>query len=299
MDGAGRNESTRALGAALRNRRLAQGMSLRALAKRVGLTAHGTLVDYEHGRRIPPEDLIVACEKVLEVDDGSLRRLRVAALAERAGQQSALLLASSGGGGTRAPEDAPVRAVVTRPARGWWRRWPALVAVLALLAAGLTAAAFRPGGGHGTLRFGFESPQDRWSILWGSQAASGRVTDSLAYEGAHSYEVSITGASAKGYVAFGTTHGLRSLHSGMRVTMHLWTSYPSNGVRFFVYDPVSRPVWAPETPGNGSEVPISGGTRWTTVTWTVPPVSEVAGIGIQPYAENDVPRVVAVDAVSW
>ena len=34
-------------------------------------------------------------------------------------------------------------------------------------------------------------------------------------------------------VAFGTTHGVKSLHSGMRVTVHMWTSYPADGVRYF------------------------------------------------------------------
>ncbi|MFD1046622.1 multiprotein-bridging factor 1 family protein, partial [Kibdelosporangium lantanae] len=59
--------AVRALGAALRQHRMSKGMSLRALARNVGLSAHGTLVDYEHGRRIPPEDLLVACEKVLDL----------------------------------------------------------------------------------------------------------------------------------------------------------------------------------------------------------------------------------------
>ncbi|MEW1839186.1 hypothetical protein AB0392_14615 [Nonomuraea angiospora] len=93
-------------------------------------------------------------------------------------------------------------------------------------------------------------------------------------------------------------HGLESLHSGMRGIVHPWTSCARNGVRFFVYGPGSHAVWAPETPMDGTEVPVSGGTTWSTLTFTVPKVSEVRGIGIQPYAENDVPRVVAVDAMS-
>jgi transcriptional regulator with XRE-family HTH domain len=80
------------LGATLRSHRIASGLSLRALAAHVGLSAHGTLVDYEHGRRIPPEDLLGACERVLGVPDALLLRLRHAALTERGDHQAAALL---------------------------------------------------------------------------------------------------------------------------------------------------------------------------------------------------------------
>lgn len=301
-------EAARALGAALRHRRMARGLSLRSLARQVGLTTHGTLVDYEHGRRIPPEDLVLSCEKVLEIDDGELRRLRSAALSARAGVQASALLDD------RPPAPSPAAPPATRPSRSRW--WLAPAAVLLLVAAGLVGALIdRAMPGHpseavarplpaGQLRFGFETPNDRWGILWGHHKATGKVTDSLHYEGSHSYEVTMTGASSgtgprAGYVAFGTTHGVESLHSGMRITMRLWTSYPQNGVRFFVFGPHSQVFWAPETPHDGSELPVSGGQQWSTLTWTVPQVPQVIGIGVQPYAENDEPRVVAIDAVSW
>jgi hypothetical protein len=79
----------------------------------------------------------------------------------------------------------------------------------------------------------------------------------------------------------------------------MWTSYPRDGVRFFVDDVRSRVVWAPETPDNGTELPVSGGAQWSTLTFTVPPVSQVRAIGVQMYQENDDVRVVAIDAVSW
>jgi len=78
------NECARQLGAALRSRRMVQGMSLRVLAQHLHLTGHGTLIDYEYGRRIPSEDLVLACERVLRVPDGQLQDLRRRALAERA-----------------------------------------------------------------------------------------------------------------------------------------------------------------------------------------------------------------------
>jgi transcriptional regulator with XRE-family HTH domain len=87
-----RNEAARVLGAALRSHRIASGLSLRALAAHIGLSAHGTLVDYEHGRRIPPQDLLGACERVLCVPDALLSRLRLAALTDRGYDQAAALL---------------------------------------------------------------------------------------------------------------------------------------------------------------------------------------------------------------
>src|SRR5437868_6102783 len=78
------NGAARLLGATLRGDRVAHGLSMRALARQIGLSAHGTLVDYEHGRRIPPEDLLVACEKALCIDDEHLLRLRHQVLAELA-----------------------------------------------------------------------------------------------------------------------------------------------------------------------------------------------------------------------
>jgi transcriptional regulator with XRE-family HTH domain len=74
----------RALGAALRRLRVSRGLSLRALAKQVGMTAHSGLVDYEQGRRLPPTDLLVAYQRVFPDAAGELDRLRETALAGRA-----------------------------------------------------------------------------------------------------------------------------------------------------------------------------------------------------------------------
>lgn len=89
-----RDGATIALGAALRQARIARGVSLRALARQVGLSGHGTLLDYEHGRRIPPKDLLAACERVLAVPDGDLQRLRDAALAARGDREAGMLMAT-------------------------------------------------------------------------------------------------------------------------------------------------------------------------------------------------------------
>jgi len=71
------------LGVRLRVRRRERGLSLRQLTRLVGLTAHSNLADYEAGRRLPPQDVVAACEKALGISDGELTALRLAALTER------------------------------------------------------------------------------------------------------------------------------------------------------------------------------------------------------------------------
>ncbi|HZP54952.1 helix-turn-helix transcriptional regulator [Actinocrinis sp.] len=72
------------LGTALRLRRLELGISQRQLARLIGLSAHSNLGDYERGQRIPPGDIVVACEQLLSVEANYLQKLRREALCERA-----------------------------------------------------------------------------------------------------------------------------------------------------------------------------------------------------------------------
>ncbi|HEU4422177.1 MAG TPA: tetratricopeptide repeat protein [Pilimelia sp.] len=80
----GHPASPRSLGAELRRIRVTRGLSQREVVRRLGLSAHSNLVDYELGRRIPPSDIVAACEALFDVPCGSLERLRGAALAARA-----------------------------------------------------------------------------------------------------------------------------------------------------------------------------------------------------------------------
>ncbi len=73
------------LGQELRRLRQQQGLSQRRLVRELGLSAHSNLVQYELGRRIPPGDIVLACERLLGDRAGTLRRLLAEALAERAG----------------------------------------------------------------------------------------------------------------------------------------------------------------------------------------------------------------------
>lgn len=72
------------LGAEMRRARLEQGISQRRLTRLIGLSAHSNLGEYERGSRIPPGDIVVACERLLCLPPGHLQRLRQLALRERA-----------------------------------------------------------------------------------------------------------------------------------------------------------------------------------------------------------------------
>lgn len=86
--GACRSGAASRLGVELRKLRLELGISQRRLTRLIGLSAHSNLGDYERGRRIPPSDIVAACERLLEVQPGYLQQLRSLALRERARVQS-------------------------------------------------------------------------------------------------------------------------------------------------------------------------------------------------------------------
>jgi transcriptional regulator with XRE-family HTH domain len=81
------------LAATLYRLRLERGLSLRALAPRLGFSSHSALVDYEKGQRIPPEDLLRAYEKFFAQTTGSLQELRSSALTQSAERKASAWLA--------------------------------------------------------------------------------------------------------------------------------------------------------------------------------------------------------------
>lgn len=92
-DGGGRQISgALALGAALYQCRLERDLSLRRLAQRLGFSSHSGLLDYERGRRIPPENLVAAYEREFGITTGYLRALRERALRERAEEMVGTLI---------------------------------------------------------------------------------------------------------------------------------------------------------------------------------------------------------------
>jgi transcriptional regulator with XRE-family HTH domain len=72
------------LGTELRRLRLEAGISQRKLTQLIGLSAHSNLGEYERGNRIPPCDIVLACERLLPVPPGYLQQLHQLALRERA-----------------------------------------------------------------------------------------------------------------------------------------------------------------------------------------------------------------------
>ncbi|MCE6996469.1 helix-turn-helix domain-containing protein [Saccharothrix sp. S26] len=77
------------LGRELLRLRTARGLSLRRLARLLGMTAHSGLVDYERGLRIPPRDLMSAYIRVLSPHDDGLLEVYRAALDSRAARRVA------------------------------------------------------------------------------------------------------------------------------------------------------------------------------------------------------------------
>ncbi|TQM78697.1 helix-turn-helix protein [Saccharothrix saharensis] len=80
------------LGRELLRLRTARGLSLRRLARLLGMTAHSGLVDYERGLRIPPRDLMSAYVRVLSPQDDGLLAIYRAALDSRAARRVAAVL---------------------------------------------------------------------------------------------------------------------------------------------------------------------------------------------------------------
>jgi len=302
MSDSGSVDCARRLGAELRARRVARGMSLRRLASELGLSGHGTLVDYEHGRRIPPEDLIVAYERVFEVSDGALRNLREKALAERANHQADLLL--------RQPEQPTEPNVESPPSPPRWRRarWLVVAAVVLLLvvAAGLGLHLLTPSSANTTPSSSAPPPVDSstvvasWGVCWGGQVGQAQGTENIIYHGAKTLQVIVSKPNSAGDFATCTAHGLKTVHSGTKVTVYLRAPdpHPGDGIGFFVYDSKYKPLWSLETPSD-SHLTLSAQSGWQSYTWTVPTVDRVQTLGMEVYSVTDQPLIIWVGAVTW
>lgn len=299
MSSQGGNDCAVRLGAELRSRRMARGMSLRVMAKQLGLSAHGNLVEYEHGRRIPPEDLIIAYERIFQVSDGALRNLREKALAERASNQADLLLRKPHVEKTEAKAvDAVPEPPAGRPKRRWSRRRRTAVGAVAILVAASIAAT--------VLRLQLATSASKtvvasWSSCWGGKFLQLARSDSPSYSGAKALQITVTQPHMVGDVSVCTAHDLETLHSGMKVTVYLRAStfQAGDGVRFWVYDSQFRDTWAPETPKSGRDMLLPDGTDWTPYQFTVPEVDIVHSLGMEIYAGTAQPVVLWLGAVTW
>ena len=102
--------ATLELGAAMRFHRVASGVSLRTMARRLGFSGHSHLADYERGRRLPCKEIVAAYEQTLDLPAGQLGQVHDRALAERAERVTAELLADENG---RPDETADTPVVAT------------------------------------------------------------------------------------------------------------------------------------------------------------------------------------------
>jgi DNA-binding XRE family transcriptional regulator len=72
------------VGVELRRLRRCHGLSQRQMARLIGLAAHSAVADYESGKRLPANDIIIGYEHVFGLADGRLQRLRAQALIDDA-----------------------------------------------------------------------------------------------------------------------------------------------------------------------------------------------------------------------
>jgi transcriptional regulator with XRE-family HTH domain len=140
-----------AFGAQLRMLRRSKGMSMRALTGLIGLSAHSNLADYECGRRLPPRDVVEACERALGVANQELLRRWEATLRERSQRDSVE-------SAINARPDAPSTEPRQRSKPGWTRALLLAVAVAALLAGwGLRSAGVTSNDNHASVVVGVSS----------------------------------------------------------------------------------------------------------------------------------------------
>ena len=113
------------LGTELRRLRKAQGMTQRVLAQQLGYSAHSAIADYEAGRRIPANDVLIGYERLFRLPAGSLQRRRAAVLAWLAEEQACAQVDVPAVQHVRAAEPSPSPTHDTAPQGGRprWRRW--------------------------------------------------------------------------------------------------------------------------------------------------------------------------------
>ena len=76
------------LGGVLRRLRRGRGLAQRDLLQPLHLGSHSAIVDYESGRRIPPEAVVRDYERLFGLEPGTLARLREQALVARAAAEA-------------------------------------------------------------------------------------------------------------------------------------------------------------------------------------------------------------------
>lgn len=88
MSAGGEPSGAADLGGVLRRLRRGRGLAQRDLLQPLHLGSHSAIVDYESGRRIPPEAVLRDYERLFGLEPGTLTRLRDRALAARAAAEA-------------------------------------------------------------------------------------------------------------------------------------------------------------------------------------------------------------------
>lgn len=134
-----------ALGAELRRLRKAQGLSQRVVAQRLGYSAHSAIADYEAGRRVPANDVLIGYERLFRLPVGSLQLRRADVLAWLAEEQFQARADLPVAEHVQAGEQDPTPARDPAPPGGpGWRRW---VLRRQVIIPGITAAVLAAAGG--------------------------------------------------------------------------------------------------------------------------------------------------------
>jgi hypothetical protein len=137
-----------------------------------------------------------------------------------------------------------------------------------------------------SVQYGFESGQQGWGKFWGYDDLRLSDVSGNAAEGTHALRITVTGSD---YVATGVTHP-PNLGAGAVVRYAVATDR-SVTVSPFVYDSADHPHF-------GSQMTVSAGAGWTTVTFTVPSVS-IHALGLQVRNAGGGTANVTLDAVRW
>lgn len=82
--GSSRRSAADILASRLRRLRTGRSLTQRKMALALGLGAHSNIADYESGRRLPHNDILIAYERYFSIPGSELQRLRERAIAARA-----------------------------------------------------------------------------------------------------------------------------------------------------------------------------------------------------------------------
>lgn len=132
--------------------------------------------------------------------------------------------------------------------------------------------------------FDFEDGStEGWHVQWGSETLAN--SSAHAFSGTRALGVTMTRSD---YPGISTSAGLANLRPGMSVTYHLYAPRPGVGVTPYACD------------GNWTSHTVPGKTLsvgWTTLTWTVPPMTGLKCLGFQVIDSHGWTGEVDLDAV--